>query len=578
MFPRSFGRYVLERSLSRGGMGDVYLAVARGFEKRCVIKTIRTDLSEEEEFVGRFTDEAKIMVRIDHPNIIRVFDAGKVRNEYYIAMEHLHGADLGSVLDRLFERGTRMPAGIGLYIASELLAGLDHVHRLQDEFGRPMGLVHRDISPQNVLVGFDGRVKLIDFGLARSELLPGRTQGSIPIGKYGYMSPQQARHEPIDGRADVYATGVMLFEVFTGARLVDEEDRDTLFDRVVNPQHRLPSTENPKLSHGIDQLVSRAAEPSLERRFESAASMRAFVESLREELFAGREELARVLRQLYAESERALAPLPNLTPFVNHVESSLIIATSTRRQRSVFGRGHLPIEGTMELDLKSLQRAIKQARAVAASGSVDDDEDTLTDPDALFTLAGLTPDTGHLALDALVAAAPPRLKSSDLIPLPPEPSVPVPPPLPPRRTGPHGPRARSAQAVSVLPVDPARRTPPPEPLSDRAALLQAAVAAREASLAPTQNLFEDDAPTVPDLDEPPPFNPLHEPELPATTDELAPEEAATANLTGRLLETQVTETVATAPEPRGRVRRAWIIALAIVVAAAAVSAAVWLDA
>jgi serine/threonine-protein kinase len=239
-FPRTFGRYILEKNLSRGGMGEVFLAVVKGVNARCVIKTIRGDLTGDKEFVGRFADEAKIMVRIQHPNIIRVFDCGKVGNDYYIAMEYMHGRDLGDVLDRAYERGEPLPKELGLFIAKQLMSGLDYAHGLTDERGRLMKLVHRDISPQNVLIGFDGSIKLIDFGLARTELLPGRTQGALAVGKYGYMSPEQARHEKIDGRADIYSAGIMLFEVFTGDRLVDEQDQATLWHRILNPKHRKP--------------------------------------------------------------------------------------------------------------------------------------------------------------------------------------------------------------------------------------------------------------------------------------------------------------------------------------------------
>ena len=394
MFPRVFGRYVLERALSRGGMGDVYLAIARGFEKRCVIKTIRADFAEEEEFVGRFADEAKIMVRIDHPNIIRVFDAGKVRSEYYIAMEHLHGADLGDVLDRIYERGHRLSVNLGLYIAREFLAGLAHAHALTDEQGRPMRLVHRDVSPQNVLIGFDGRVELIDFGLARSELLPSRTLGELPVGKYGYMSPEQARHDPIDGRADVFAAGVMLFEVFTGNRLVDEEDKDTLWDRVLHPQHRLPSSEVSDLPSGIDELVGRAVAADPDDRFPSAEAMRDFVETLRRSHPADEGMLARQMRRLYTRSERELPPVPDLEPYSHRIDSSLIIATSTRRQRSIFGRGSLPIEGTMELDATSLRRAIRRAKAIAKASTSTTGRSSVessTEADTLISFASLEP-------------------------------------------------------------------------------------------------------------------------------------------------------------------------------------------
>jgi serine/threonine protein kinase len=157
-FPRAFGRYILEKNLSRGGMGEVFLAVVKGVGVRCVIKTIRGDLTGDKEFVGRFADEAKIMVRMNHPNIIRVFDCGKVGNDYYIAMEYVHGRDLGDVLDRAYERGEPLPKELGLLAARQLLAGLEYAHNLTDERGRPMRLVHRDISPQNVLIGFDGSI------------------------------------------------------------------------------------------------------------------------------------------------------------------------------------------------------------------------------------------------------------------------------------------------------------------------------------------------------------------------------------------------------------------------------------
>src|ERR1044071_3370136 len=134
-FPRSFGRYILEKSLSRGGMGEVFLTIAKAVNQRCVIKTIRGDLTGDEEFIGRFADEAKIMMRIHHDHIIRVFDAGKVGTDYYIAMEYVHGRDLGDVLDRAYERGEPMPTQLGLYVADALLDGLDYAPRFTDEHG-----------------------------------------------------------------------------------------------------------------------------------------------------------------------------------------------------------------------------------------------------------------------------------------------------------------------------------------------------------------------------------------------------------------------------------------------------------
>ena len=395
-FPRVFGRYILEKSLSRGGMGEVMLAVARHVNERCVIKTIRTDLTGDEEFVGRFADEAKIMVRIEHPNIIRVFDAGKVGHDYYIAMQYVHGRDLGDVLDRAYERGDPLPYGLGLYITDQLLRGLDYVHNLKDEHGRHMGLVHRDISPQNVLIGFDGSVKLIDFGLARTDVLPSRTQGALAVGKYGYMSPEQARHEAIDGRADIYSAGVMLFEVFTGDRLVDEQDQATLWQRVLNPKHRSPKTVVPNLPDVIEQLIMQAVKVDPNARFESARQMREFAARLSPKE-SSREALVRHLRYLYPKIDFGAPPIPKFDELVGGTEQSIIIATSDKGALSVFGRGDLPIEWTMQLDSKKIREAVEESRRKAQLRR----EDQITDANM-----------NQSEIDAALGSAPTLLRSS----------------------------------------------------------------------------------------------------------------------------------------------------------------------
>lgn len=365
-FPRPFGRYILEKSLSRGGMGEVYLAIVKQLQRRCVIKTIRGDLTGEEEFIGRFADEAKILVRAAHANIIRYFDAGKVADDYYIAMEHVHGRDLGDVLDRAYERGEPMPPDIGLYITHNLLEGLDYAHQMTDESGRPMGLVHRDISPQNVMIGFDGSIKLIDFGLARTDVLPSRTQGALAVGKYGYMSPEQARHEPLDGRADIYSAGVMLFEVFTGDRLVDERDQATLWQRVLHPKHRNPRAVLPSLSTDIDRLVMRAVAVKPRERFSSARAMADFVSTLRGPK-SNKKSLLDYLHYLYPNVDFSPPSIPPLDNLADGVRQSTIFATSREGARSVFGRGELPIDGTMLFNAEDVRREINKRQQLGSA-------------------------------------------------------------------------------------------------------------------------------------------------------------------------------------------------------------------
>jgi serine/threonine protein kinase len=350
----------LDKSLSRGGMGEVYLAVAKGPNKWCVIKTIRGDLTGDDEFIGRFADEAKIMVRISHDNIIRVFDAGKVEHDYYIAMEYMHGRDLGDVLDRAYERGEPLPAQIGLYVSSHVLRGLDYAHNLTDEQGRHMGLVHRDISPQNILIGFDGSIKIIDFGLARTDLLPARTQGALAVGKYGYMSPEQARHEKIDGRADIYSTGVMLFEVFTGDRLVDEQDQATLWQRVLNPKHRNPRSVVPSLPKEIDDLIMTAVAIETRDRYSDAQAMLRVVDGMRTQE-SNRDALIKYLRYLYPKVDFGAPEVPDYRNEISDgTDRSIIIATSREGAMSVFGRGDLAIEGTTQIDAEELRKAFRR--------------------------------------------------------------------------------------------------------------------------------------------------------------------------------------------------------------------------
>jgi serine/threonine protein kinase len=401
-YPRTFGRYILVKSLSRGGMGEIFLAVPRGVEdKYIVVKTIRSDLVGDREFIGRFTDEAKIMTRIAHSSIIRIFDCGKVGTEYYIAMEYTHGKDLGDVLDRAYERGEPVPRDLGLYITRELLMGLDYIHNVTADDGRPMRLVHRDISPQNVLVGFDASMKLIDFGLARSELLPARTQGALAVGKYGYMSPEQARHDKIDGRADLYSLGVMLFEVFTGDRLVDEQDQATLWQRVLNPKHRRASTVVHDLPREVDDLIARAVAVKPEDRFASARAMLDAVEGFRTRT-ASRQDFVDYLRYLYPNAEYAPPPVPDLTNPEGSADSeySMVIAMSEEGAKSVFGRGILPVQFTTQVNMADIMPELERRRR-AAREQDDRNPQVLyaNDGQADLDMAGYA-DRGHAHNDA----------------------------------------------------------------------------------------------------------------------------------------------------------------------------------
>jgi serine/threonine protein kinase len=214
-------------------MAEVFKAKSygvEGFEKILVIKRILPELARSKDFVDMFVHEAKLAVRLSHANIVQVFDLGRAPgaeggsgpqgDAYYMAMEYVHGRDLATVLSRARRSQSTLPVEMGAYVASEVAKGLDHAHRRRDEQSRPLGIVHRDVSPQNVLLSFEGEVKVTDFGIAKArgaiEPAPDDTQARQLQGKFGYMSPEQAMGESVDARSDIFSLGTVLYECIAG--------------------------------------------------------------------------------------------------------------------------------------------------------------------------------------------------------------------------------------------------------------------------------------------------------------------------------------------------------------------------
>src|SRR5687768_16231380 len=217
--PVVYGKYQLLDLLARGGMAEVYRAKSHGvegFEKVLVIKRILPELGENPQFVEMFINEAKIAVTLSHANIVQVFDLGRADESYFIAMEYVAGYDLATVLARGHRLGRPIPQELAVYVVSELAKGLDYAHRRRDAQLRPLNIVHRDVSPQNVLISFESEVKLTDFGIAKAALAVSseeNTEAGVLKGKYAYMSPEQARGEEVDSRTDMFALGVVLHEL-----------------------------------------------------------------------------------------------------------------------------------------------------------------------------------------------------------------------------------------------------------------------------------------------------------------------------------------------------------------------------
>jgi serine/threonine-protein kinase len=315
-----FGRYELLKRLAGGGMGEVYLARQRGlagFQKLVVIKTLLPHLCEDEEFIAMFTDEARLSAQLIHPNICQVFEFDEIGGNYYIAMEYLRGEDLRRLFRACQEQGRPLPLPLICRIVADAAAGLAFAHSLRDPAGRPYGIVHRDISPQNILVTLDGGVKIIDFGIAKAAGRAQHTRTGSLKGKCSYMSPEQASGEAVDARADIFALGIVLHELLTGRRLFKAEDDAQTLARVRECRVPPPSEVDPAIDAGLDPIVLKALEKDPARRYESAQELRLALEDW---LVEGRRSassahLAEFLKVIYAdrlerEAGEATAELP----------------------------------------------------------------------------------------------------------------------------------------------------------------------------------------------------------------------------------------------------------------------------
>ncbi len=274
--PVKFGKYFLLERINVGGMAEVFKAKSfgvEGFEKLIAIKRILPNIAEDEDFITMFIDEAKIAVQLNHANIAQIFDLGKIDDSFFIALEFVHGKDLRTIWERHKRRGLRMPIPMSVYVVSRVCEGLDYAHRKKDAGGRELHIVHRDVSPQNILLSYEGEVKIIDFGIAKAANKASKTQAGILKGKFGYMSPEQVRGLPLDHRSDVFSSGIILYELLTGERLfVGESDFSTL-EKVRNVEILPPSTYNRNIPDSLEKIVLKALSKDPDDRFQTAYNM-----------------------------------------------------------------------------------------------------------------------------------------------------------------------------------------------------------------------------------------------------------------------------------------------------------------
>ena len=271
-----FGHYVLLEKIATGGMAEVWKARMRGvegFQKIVAIKKILPHLSDNADFVEMFVDEAKLAAQLNHSNIIHIYDLGRIATSYYIAMEFIDGHDLKSIMRTAGERDLRLPVELALFIASKIASALDYAHRKRDFDEKEMDLVHRDVSPQNVLISYEGDIKLCDFGIAKAASKASHTLAGALKGKLQYMSPEQAWGRRIDRRSDIFALGTVLFELLTGRKLFGGDNELSVLEQVRQAQAVAPSSISEDVTPEIDAIVMKALQREPEARYQTAGEL-----------------------------------------------------------------------------------------------------------------------------------------------------------------------------------------------------------------------------------------------------------------------------------------------------------------
>ena len=376
--PVAFGKYHLLERINVGGMAEVFKAKTcgvEGFERFVAVKRILPAIAEDREFISMFIDEAKIAVRLNHANIAQIFDLGSVDERYFITLEYVFGKDLRAIFDRCLEQGEPMPVPQAAYVIMKVCEGLDYAHGKRDSSGAMLNLVHRDVSLQNVMVSYDGEIKLVDFGIAKAAGRASGTQAGILKGKFGYMSPEQVRGLPVDRRSDIFAVGICLYELITGERLFRGASDFSTLEKVRNVEILPPTTFNRRIPEELEQIMLRALEGDADERYPSAVDLhddlQAFLYSSGN--FCSRKDLASWIRGAFAEelrreqrkherqrqlpvsSDTALPEVPPLPP--------------------ITGGGGLSLEG-LSRDLAGLDLAPRDADPPPSLTWDDDEVDT----------------------------------------------------------------------------------------------------------------------------------------------------------------------------------------------------------
>ena len=372
--PIQFGKYSLFELIGRGGMAEVYKARIQGpqgFERTFVVKRILPHLSSDPTFIKMFVEEAKLSARLAHPNIVHIFELGAVDGEYFISMEYLRGHDLAETMRAIWKTlGPPRPELVA-YIGREACRGLAYAHSLTDENGQALGMVHRDISPSNVMLSYEGAVKLLDFGIAKAlGDAPETTKNGTMKGKYAYMAPEQTEGENVDNRSDIFACGIVLHEVLTGRRLFKGANDVQTIERVRRCEVPRPSLQNPAVPPAMDAVILKALARNPADRWGDAAEM---ADALDDIVHAARFQpthLAQLLFDLFPKEAGGSRPTSPHTTLHGHTVTGSASVRSTSLAPTSFtasGAGPGPVDPSLPLKSKSRLRSVFLTLVVLAA-------------------------------------------------------------------------------------------------------------------------------------------------------------------------------------------------------------------
>ncbi len=306
--PLRIGRYEVLSHLATGGMAQIYLARTTGlgsFERHVVLKTILRERAQDQRFVDMFLDEAKLAATLNHQNVAQVYEVDQADGAFFMAMEYVHGENARAILETSLRRGWTVPLELAVMIVGGAAAGLHHAHERKGKNGAPLNIVHRDVSPANVMVGFDGSVKVLDFGIAKAEERATKTVGGTIKGKYGYMSPEQCKGKPIDRRSDIFALGICLYELTTLRRAFKGNDDFETMKRIVSGDVLLPSAVVPGYPRELEAIVLTAMANDPGARFQTAAEMIEALDAfaVRAKLTGSNTAMGRFMVQLFGSKK-----------------------------------------------------------------------------------------------------------------------------------------------------------------------------------------------------------------------------------------------------------------------------------